>query len=173
MATEPRFHLTTRDHAILQALADGWRGARSPYLLALEQKLRASALAFSDDIPAGVVTLDSRVAYTVNGGPAGPHVLVQDDAPDLPDDRISVRTMRGLALLGLPEGAAATVDLGNGASEELRVVEVLSQPEAEARRRAAGPSTATGATVVSFRPRAAASLTESGPDDDDPGPRAA
>ena len=169
MATEPRFHLTTRDHAILQALADGWRGPRGPYLLLLEHKLRASALAFSGDIAADVVTLDSRLSYTVNGAEAGPHMLVQDNAPDLPEDRLSVRTMRGLALLGLSEGDSAAVDLGNGVTEALRVVRVLSQPEAEARSRAGGD-----ATVVRFRPRAASpAAIETGPDDDDPGPRAA
>lgn len=178
MATEPRFHLTTRDHAILQALFDAHRGPHGPYMLLLEQKLRGSALAFSDDIPADVVTLGSRIAYTVDGVPAGPHVLVEGDAPGSPEDSVSVRTMRGLALLGLSEGSAVTVDLGEGASETLRVVKVLSQPEAAARRKAAatdaGATGEGGGAVVSFRPRAARSaFPDPGPDDDDPGPRAA
>ncbi|MCO5156230.1 MAG: hypothetical protein M9945_05660 [Aquamicrobium sp.] len=175
MATEPRFHLTTRDHAILQALFDAHRGPHGPYLLLLEQKLRGSALAFSDDIPADVVTLDSSIAYTVDGVLAGPHALVEDDAPD---DAVSVLTLRGLALLGLREGSAVTVDLGDGVSEVVRVVKVLSQPEAAARSSAdaAGTSTADagGGAVVRFRPRAARpTFPDPGPDDDDPGPRAA
>lgn len=178
MATEPRFHLTTRDHAILQGLFDAHRGPHGPYLLLLEQKLRGSALAFSDDIPADVVTLGSRVAYTVDGAPAGPHALVEGDAPDRPADAVSVRTLRGLALLGLSEGSAVVVDLGDGVSEALRVVEVLSQPEAAARGKAAatgaGKAGEGGGAVVSFRPRAARpAFPDPGPDDDDPGPRAA
>ena len=160
MVTEPRFQLTTRDHAVLQALLDDYEGPHGPYSLLLGQKLRACAIAFSDDIGADVVTLGARVAYTVNGAPAGPHRLVQDDAHDLPHDTVSIRTMRGLALIGLCEGAAVTVDLGNGAIEELAIGRVLPEPEAG------------GATVVSFRPRNAAAPV-SGPEDDDPGPRAA
>lgn len=175
MATEPRFHLTTRDHAILQALFDAHRGPHGPYLLLLEQKLRGSALAFSDDIPADVVTLGSSIAYTVDGVLAGPHVLVEGDAPD---DAVSVLTTRGLALLGLREGSAVTVELGNGVSEVVHVVKVLSQPEAAARGSADAAGTnaadAGGGAVVRFRPRAARpAFPDPGPDDDDPGPRAA
>ncbi len=178
MATEPRFHLTTRDHAILQTLFDAHRGPHGPYLLLLEQKLRGSALAFSDDIPADVVTLGSRVAYTIDGMPAGPHALVEGDAPGGPGDAVSVRTLRGLALLGLSEGSAVVVDLGSGVSEALRVVQVLSQPEAAARGKAAeadaGAAGKGGGAVVSFRPRATRPVfPDPGPDDDDPGPRAA
>ena len=178
MATEPRFHLTTRDHAILQALFDAQRGPHGPYLLLLEQKLRGSALAFSDDIPADVATLGSRIAYTVDGVPAGPHVLVEGDVPGHAEDGLSMRTLRGLALLGLSEGSAVVVDLGGGARETLRVVEVLSQPEAAARGKAGAPDAGAagkgGAAVVSFRPRAARpAFPEPAPDDDDPGPRAA
>jgi regulator of nucleoside diphosphate kinase len=160
MVTEPRFQLTTRDHAVLQALLDDHDGPHGPYSLLLEQKLRACAIAFSDDIGADVVRLGVRVAYTVNGQPAGPHRLVQDDAHDLPHDMVSIRTMRGLALIGLRDGAAITVDLGNGGVEELVVGKVL--PESEA----------GGSTVVSFRPRKATAPVP-GPEDDDPGPRAA
>jgi len=179
MATEPLFHLTTRDHAILQALFDAHRGPHDPYLLLLEQKLRASALAFSDDIAADVVTLGSRVAYAVDGAPAGPHTLFEAEAPE---EGLSVLTLRGLALLGLSEGAALSVDLGGGASETLRVDKVLSQPEAAARDRAASSEAAgggAGAAVIGFRPRAARpafpdpAFPDPAPDDDDPGPRAA
>lgn len=183
MATEPRFHLTTRDHAILQALFDAHRGPHGPYLLLLEQKLRGSALAFSDDIPADVATLGSRIAYTVDGVPAGPHELVEGEVPGHAEDGLSMRTLRGLALLGLSEGNAVVIDLGERARETLRVVEVLSQPEAAARGKAAAPNANApgadaagkgGAAVVSFRPRAARpAFPDPAPDDDDPGPRAA
>lgn len=184
MATEPRFHLTTRDHAILQALLDAYSGPHGPYAQLLGQKLRQSAIAFSDDIAADVVTLGSKVAYSVDGKAAGPHVLAEEAGTA--EGAVSIHTLRGLALLGLAEGAAVLVDRGDGASERLVVGRVLSQPEAETRRRAPAAGAAAGATVVSFRPKPARqafadsfpnsgpnSGPDSGPDDDDPGPRAA
>lgn len=184
MATEPRFHLTTRDHAILQALLDAYAGPHGPYVQLLGQKLRQSAIAFSDDIAADVVTLGSKVAYSVDGKAAGPHVLAEEAGTA--EGAVSIHTLRGLALLGLAEGAAVLVDRGDGASEQLVVGRVLSQPEAETRRRAPAAGAAAGATVVSFRPKPARqafadsfpnsgpnSGPDSGPDDDDPGPRAA
>lgn len=168
MVTEPPFHLTTRDHAILQALFDAWRGPHGPYSLLLGQKLRGSALAFSGDIGRDVVTLGSRIAYTVDGRPAGPHVLAEE--PDPAEGAVSISTLRGLGLLGLTEGSTAVIELGDGAREELHVVKVLSQPEAEARLNA---SSTDGATVVSFRPRARPAFSGDGPEDDDPGPFAA
>lgn len=178
MVTEPRFLLTTKDHAILQAMLERHRGPHGPFAQLLERKVRASAISFRDDIPPGVVTLNSRVTYWVDGLLAGPHVVVQSEGPDIPDYALSIHTIRGLALLGLPERGSVAVDLGNGVTEELRVEAVLSQPEAEARMRQSVRGRATAdagdGTVVRFRPRQAPAVPGSpGPDDDDPGPRAA
>lgn len=173
MVTEPQFQLTTRDHAILQAMLDEHRGPHDPFMQLLDRKLRASAISFSDDIPPGVVTLDSRVAYRIDGAPAGPRVLVERHMPDNAGDALSIRTIHGLALLGLAEGASVTVATGDEV-QVLHVETVLSQPEAQARARqnersAAGES---AGSVLHFRPRMAASR-HPGHDDDDPGPRAA
>jgi len=177
MVTEPRFRLTTKDHAILQAMLDQHRGPHGPFVQLLDHKVRASAIAFRDDIPPGVVTLDSRVTYRVDGVLAGPHVLVRSDGPDLPDHALSIHTIRGLALLGLSERGEVVVDLGDGVTEALRVEAVLWQPEAEARKRQGVRGAAAAAdagTVVSFRPRTAPAMPgRPGPEDDDPGPRAA
>ena len=162
MATEPLFQLTTRDHAILEAMLERHRGPHGPFARLLERKLRASAIAFREDIPPGVVTLGSRVGYRVDGRPAGPHLLVEDEADA--GDALSIRTIRGLALLGLSERAEIVVDLGEGVSETLRVEAVAQPPAPE--------NTPEDTTVVRFRPRAAMPR-HPGPEDDDPGPRAA
>jgi len=181
MATEPCCQLTTRDHAILQAMLERHRGSYGPFVQLLERKLRTSAIHFSDDIPPGVVTLDSRLTYRVNGRLVGPHLIVRSQGADLPDYALSVHTPRGLALLGLAERDSITVQVGPGTHEELRVEDVVSQPEAEARIRATARGLAQGdsggrtANVVSFhrRPAGAAFAHPSPEDDDDPGPRAA
>jgi regulator of nucleoside diphosphate kinase len=181
MVTEPRFHLTTRDHAVLRALLDDDDGPHGPYRLLLQRKLTASAVALRDDVGPGVATLGARVSYTVNGVPAGPHLLVQENAPDLPrdpdlpHDKLSIRTMRGLALIGLGEGGAIRLDLGNGAVEELAIVRVLPETAERVEAPAADQARAgSGATVVSFPSRrTGAPAPVPGPEDDDPGPRAA
>lgn len=132
MVTEPRFLLTTKDHAILQAMYDQHHGPHGPYEQLLGRKLRASAIAFSDDLPPGMVTLGSRFSYRVNGTLVGPQVLIQGEVANLPDFAISVHSLRGLALLGLAERSALVLDLGNGNTEELRVEDVLSQPDSGA-----------------------------------------
>lgn len=181
MVTEPHFQLTTKDHAILQTLLERYRGPRGPYLILLERKVRDSAIYFRDDIPPGVVTLNTRFTYFVNGAAAGPHLVVQSDGKDLPPFALSIGTLRGLALLGLAERGSIVVDLGTGVSETLVVDDVLSQPEAEARMNETvkavvqGDSAGRTENILSFRPRETriASGNLSGPDDDDPGPRAA
>lgn len=164
MATEPLFQLTTRDHAILEAMLERHRGPHGPFARLLERKLRASAIAFREDIPPGVVTLGSRVGYLVDGRPAGPHLLVEDDADAAAGHALSIRTIRGLALLGLSVRAEIVVDLGEDVSETLRVEAVAQPPAPE--------NTPENTTVVRFRPRAAMPR-HPGPEDDDPGPRAA
>lgn len=182
MVTEPHCQLTTKDHAILQAMLERHRGPHGPFIQLLERKVRSSAIYFRDDIPPGVVTLNTRLTYRVNGVLTGPHLVVQSEGQDLPEYALSIHTIRGLALLGLAERATVAVPLGHDVVEELRVEDVLSQPEAEVRSRETargivqGDSAGRTGNVVSFL-RKPARMEFSGPslhpDDDDPGPRAA
>lgn len=179
MVTEPHFQLTTKDHSILQTMLERRRGPHDAYARLLERKVRSSSIFFRDDIPAGVVTLNTKVTYRINGKLAGPHLIVQGEEGELPGDALSIHTIRGLALLGMAERNALIVDLGANGTEELRVEDVLSQPEAEARIRettrglAQGDSAGRTHNVISLQRKAAPVPFMTGPDDDDPGPRAA
>lgn len=180
MVSEPHFQLTTKDHAVLQTILERHRGPRGPYLLLLERKVRDSTIYFRDDIPAGVVTLNTRLTYYVNGVRTGPHLIVAGEIGDLPPFALSIHTLRGLALLGLAERGSITIEMGSGAKENLAVEDVLSQPEAEARIKdtakglVQGDSAGRTANIVSFRrPWPAPASPGRDPDDDDPGPRAA
>lgn len=179
MVTEPHFQLTTKDHAILQGILERYRKPHGPHLALLERKVRDSVIYFSDDIPPGVVTLDSQVTYFVNGVRAGPHLVVRSDGEDLPSFAVSIHTLKGLALLGLAEGSSIVIDPGTGASETLVVEDVVSQPEAEARMSETarglvqGDSAGRTGNIVSFRRPAQPAFSSANPDDDDPGPRAA
>ncbi|MGI6852516.1 hypothetical protein [Mesorhizobium sp. 1B3] len=181
MSTRPHCQLTTKDHAILEVILERYQGDYGPYLKLLDQKVHGSTVHFRDDIPPKVVTLNSRLTYFVDGLLTGPHLVVQGQPGSLPSYALSIHTLRGLALLGLAEGSAITVELGSSVHETLRVDAVLSQPEAETRvvniskPLAQGDASEKEENIVSFRPRIIG--PSSGPvfipDDDDPGPSAA
>lgn len=180
MATDPHVQLTTKDHAILQTMLERYRGPSGPYLHLLERKTRDSAIYFRDDIPPGVVTLNTRLTYFVDGVRSGPHLVVQSEAGDLPPFALSIHTLRGLALLGMAERGTITIDLGAGMHETLRVEDVLFQPEADARINETakglvqGDSADRTRTIVSLRRASHRAFgLDRNPDDDDPGPRAA
>lgn len=180
MVTKPHSQLTTKDHAILQTILERHRGPHGPFARLLEQKLRSSSICFRDDIPPGVVTLNTRLTYRINGVFAGPQLVVQSEDADLPDFALSIHAIRGLALLGLEEGASITVHSKQNNVEALQVESVLSQPEAEARIRDATSGLAQGRSapatknVVHFVARPVRATPSLSPiDDDDPGPRAA
>jgi regulator of nucleoside diphosphate kinase len=179
MATEPHFQLTTKDHAVLQAILERHRGPRGPYVQLLERKVRDSSIYFREDIPPGVVTLDTRLTYFVDGTRTGPHLIVQSTGADLAPFALSIHTIRGLALLGMAEQSTITLDLGEGVQEVLRVEDVVFQPEANARINmmskgiVRADSTGRVENIVSFRRPSRAQMGLHLPDDDDPGPRAA
>lgn len=174
MGKEPDFHLTAKDHAILQTMLSRRTGAGDAFRELLEWKLRGSTVHLRADIPANVVTMNSRVLYTIDGVTCGPSQIVQSEGPDLPDFALSIHTMTGLALLGLAEKTAIRVPIG-GLGSVLTVEEVVHQPEAEIRDRELPARPAPEAAVISFAARRRAAAIPAGPDfdDDDPGPQAA
>jgi len=133
MPTELSCRITTKDLAILETMLDRYRGSCPHYAYQLRLKVRASDIYLRDDIPPDVVTLNSRVAYSVDGAPAGPHLIVQSQSPELPGFALSIHSLRGLALLGMSEGQETWVT-SRGRVEHLTIDEVRAQPEAEARR---------------------------------------
>ncbi|MGE0502222.1 MAG: nucleoside-diphosphate kinase [Rhizobiaceae bacterium] len=143
---ETRCLLTSKDYFILQAILD--RGEIDPALVPpLRRKLASAAVVLRDDVPADVVTINSRIAYSVDGGACRSRLLVQGQGPDFPSFALSIRTPRGLALLGRAEGQAALIALGDGAYERLRVERLFHQPEADIRARQYGVATAPGADI--------------------------
>lgn len=161
MPSEQTCRITTKDLAILETMLERYRGPCPHFAALLRRKVHSSAVYLRDDIPPGTVTLNSRIAYRVDGAPAGPHLLVQSETADLPDFALSIHSLRGLALLGMSEGQRAHVALPGTGTERLGVETVLSQPEAEFRL-------SSGVVSLASRRR-----RFGGGFDDDPGPQAA
>jgi regulator of nucleoside diphosphate kinase len=144
---------------------------QAPFITLLRKKLNRARICFGSDVGPEVVTLNSRVVYSVDGKQVGPHLIVQSEGEDFPDYALSIYTLQGLALLGLTEGQSITIEQADGSTSTLTVVQVVFQPEADRKnneqRQAAVPASSH---VIPFR-RAPQHVNDFDPDD--PGPRAA
>ena len=181
MPMEPHCQFTAKDFSILETMLERCRERDGRLAALLRRKLKAATVVFRDDIPANVVTLNSRVVYRAGNEALGPHVIVQSEGQDFSDYALSIHTPRGLGLLGLAEGQSITIDLGEDGSETLTVEKLVFQPEADLRQRdrqvtkpiqLAADNSGSQSTVVSFRQRPTPAIIDD-PDNDDPGPRAA
>lgn len=163
-------YLTTKDFTILEVMLERGAVADPAALRLLRDKILNATVVFADDIPPTVATLNSRVAYRVDGGPTQTHTLVQS-ARHGPADTLSIATLRGLALIGMKAGDATTLDAPGGL-EELRLDTVEHQPEAARGRRRAAPAAGQADVLDLGVFRAARATREREWNDDDPGPLA-
>lgn len=163
-------HLTTKDFTILEVMLERGAVADPAAQRLLRDKILNATVVFADDIPPTVATLNSRVVYRIDGGPAETRTLVQS-ARHGPVDTLSIATLRGLALIGMKAGDTTALDAPGGL-EELRLDAVEHQPEAARGRHKARPP-APQARVLDLGAFRAARATRA-PDwnDDDPGPLA-
>lgn len=150
MEYAPRCHLTPKDINALEIMLER-RGAHDAALARLlRRKLAAARIVFADDIDPHTATINSRVAYRVDGGPVETRILVHaggDAVAGLPVRSLPVTTLRGLALLGLTAPAEIDCERPDGAREVLTLCGVLHQPEAARRGRAWARQGAVGDTV--------------------------
>jgi len=173
--------LTTKDQAILETLLERCQDQGGAYAALIARKLAGAEVRPGRDIPANVVTLDSRVLYRVDGGPAETRIVARSAVGGpVVGLLLPLTTLRGLALLGMAEGESVVVEEG-GAQVTLSVQAVAYQPEA-ARREAQIGSAARGPALrlvhsVSTVPEPARPsryiLSRGFDGDDDPGPSAA
>lgn len=171
--------LTTKDYTILEVMLERCLGLDDPLRPILQEKLKSAVVVFADDIPPAVVTLNSRVAYSVNGGAAETRIVAHDDVRGLVGRVISITVPRGLALLGLAEGQSFRIRGRDGAGETVTVEEVAYQPEAVRREAETMNRTAPspGLRLVHSSDGAPAAARKTAtryiPTPDDPGPSAA
>ncbi len=113
--------LTELDHARLLKLNSA----------ALRELLDEASALPSPDIPADVVTMNSRVLVRDDAGSAPqPLTLCYPPEADPPSGRVSVLSPVGAALLGRRVGSRVCWTPPTGARRELRIEALLFQPEA-------------------------------------------
>ncbi len=175
--------LTSKDFSILEVMLERRIASGDRIVPLLERKLAAASVVLVDSIEADVATLNSRVVFRIDGGPAETRTLVQGEVRGMVGTGLPLTTMRGLALLGLREGQSMGIESAAGERQTILLEKVLYQPEAARRQFApqAAPDTPprpalrlvhsapADVTPLGERPK----IRQRGPYDDDPGPSAA
>ena len=130
----PHVFLTEDDFTRLMAL--------QPHPL-LRAELERAIVLTPDAMPAGVVTMNSRVRYVdEHSGTCREIELVYPEEADIADGKVSVLAPVGAALLGLETGTAIDWRFPAGEMRRLRVEQVLAARRGR-RERSAGRSSAS------------------------------
>lgn len=166
--------LTTKDFTILEVMLDRRLGSDSALVPLIRRKLDNAVVVFRDDVPADIVTLNSRVSYRVGDQEPETRIVSHDELRGLVGFTLPITHQRGLALLGLASGGSITIPTADG-TETLHVEKVLFQPEAAGRALDSSRRAGRKLRLVYDADALPSAMmtTDSGPCPDDPGPAAA
>ncbi|WDR03479.1 hypothetical protein PSQ19_05100 [Devosia algicola] len=132
MITSARPMLTVRDHAILTGLARQGGLGSAAYYDQLQQKLGDASIVELVDVDPDLATFGSFVRYRVNGGRPLEHKLLLHPRWGSQEPVLSIKSFRGLGLLGMREGQIFAVNSHDPEQcEALELEIVLFQPEAD------------------------------------------
>jgi regulator of nucleoside diphosphate kinase len=136
----------------------------------LRDKATTAVVVMPQDVPADVVTLDSRVSFVLDGR-ADERRLIASEAREVRGQTLVVSTPLGATLIGMREGATGSTLCWDGSHAEVSVRSVAYQPEATRR----GPRMRPRLTVVAPEVGAGAHQPQVAwvAPEDDPGPTAA
>ena len=127
----PSITVSSRDLARLEALIDSPALSRHPAAVALSQELERAQVLPPEQIPAGIVTMHSRVDCVDElNDEKHSLTLVYPHEADFDKGHVSVLAPVGSALLGLSVGQSIDWVAPGGRQLRLRVTAVHNQPEA-------------------------------------------
>ncbi|GAB2937927.1 nucleoside diphosphate kinase regulator [Aquaspirillum soli] len=129
MSTPPSLILSSLDVLRLEKLLQNAEWRHSPAAVALEAEIDRADIVDPQEIPAGVVTMNSRVRLlNISTGQEMSYTLVYPQ--DGGEGCLSVLAPVGSALLGLSVGQEIDWPLPSGNTHRIKVLDVLYQPEA-------------------------------------------
>jgi regulator of nucleoside diphosphate kinase len=131
MITAPAPLLTERDHAILFGLARQAGLHTAAYYHELHDKLRNAVVIHLDQVEPDLVTIGSFVRYRVNGGRPMEHKLMLGSRHGQEQHTLSIKTQRGLALIGMREGHIFSTMHPGDVQEVMEIEMIMFQPEAD------------------------------------------
>ena len=127
----PNLIVTHEDARRLGELLDSTPAAAAPMATLLEEELMRAELVASADVPADIVTMNSRVhCRDEASGQEREIELVYPHEVDAGRTRVSVLAPVGAALLGLRAGQSIDWPLPGGRMTRMQVLAVPYQPEA-------------------------------------------
>jgi|GEM_PF-1609495 len=129
MSGPAQFVMTDRDYAILRGLAMARPAGERGYYDLLRHKLVHSDIVAPDEIEPTIVTMNSQVRYRIGTGRWLEHRLVLGAAREVIGETVSLRSLHGLALLGMRDEQEFAYADEQG---PIAVSAVLYQPEADA-----------------------------------------
>ncbi len=129
MSTLPGITISTLDYERLSALLAGEAG-HSPVGRALEAELDRADIVEPEQLPANVVTMNSRVRFHLGNGVMRELTLVFPRDADGSADRISILAPVGCILLGLSVGQSMDWPLPDGGHTVVTIDGISYQPEA-------------------------------------------
>ena len=102
--------LTTKDFAVLEIMLERRRAFADPIVPMLEHKLSNADVIAIESVEPDIVTLNSRVVFRIDAGPAETRTLVQNEVRGPVGSSLSITTRRGLCMLGMagPDGVDRT-----------------------------------------------------------------
>lgn len=129
MTTQPPIIITRADLQRLEAVLDRLEEF-SPTAEALEQELNRAQVVALTEVPAGVVTMNSRVHCREEAGGKDYHLTLVFPEDAGADGTVSVLAPVGCALLGLSVGQHIDWPVPGGKVLKLTLLAVEYQPEA-------------------------------------------
>lgn len=127
----PRLVIGSEDHERLMTMANGLSGPMAEVGDQLLTELERARVVAQKKLPADVVRLGSRVSFSTTDGFDRTYQLVWPNEANISEDKVSVMTPIGAALIGLSEGQSIPWKARDGRSLSLTVVKV-TQEAAEA-----------------------------------------
>lgn len=128
MSGQAHFVVTDRDYAILRGIAMAGLGGQRGYFDLLRRKLTQADIVAPTEIDSTFVTLNSQVRYRIGDGRWLEHRLVLGAAREVIGQTVSLRSLYGLALMGMQDEQVLDIDDEQG---PITVQSVLYQPEAD------------------------------------------
>ena len=133
MSVKPKVVISTMDadrlDALLETLPDGEFPGKAELLAELER----AEVVDPEDLPADVVSMNSRVKFRVESSDEEFELtLVYPKDMDSSDRKISILAPVGSALLGLSQGAQIEWPKPGGGILRVRIEEIVYQPERSA-----------------------------------------